>query len=236
MRSGQSLPRYAVYFTPAPGSTLAAFGAAALGYDVATGAAHPFAPPLVLAFPHWKTLVAEPARYGFHATLKAPFELARDATETDLLESARALAGRLHAQGLGPLDIMPMSRLTALVPRVRTAGAACAEAVVRGLDHLRAPLSEADRKRRMLAPLTPRQVAHLDRWGYPYVLDEFRLHMTLAGPLERTTLGEVCDALASLYEPVCEAVELDAISILRQPDRTSRFVAIERIALARPAP
>ena len=47
----------------------------------------------------------------------------------------------------------------------------------------RAPLSAADRERRIKAKLSPRQIELMDQWGYPYVLDEYRFHMTLTGAL-----------------------------------------------------
>ena len=70
------MTRYAIYFAPHSGSLLARFGASLLGYDPATGAEvdapdHPaFHDPLSLGW------TAAPRRYGFHATLKAPFHLA----------------------------------------------------------------------------------------------------------------------------------------------------------------
>ena len=57
----------------------------------------------------------------------------------------------------------------------------------KAFDPFRAPLSPEDRARRNPDKLTPRQRDYLDRWGYPYVMEEFRFHMTLTGrlPAER---------------------------------------------------
>ena len=84
-------PRYAIYFTPDPESALWRFGCAAIGYDAARACAvdgldHPvLRTELAVAYRE------APARYGFHATLKAPFALAAGTTLDDLLNSAGIL-------------------------------------------------------------------------------------------------------------------------------------------------
>jgi hypothetical protein len=225
-------PRYAIYFAPATGSALADLGAATLGYDASRGADAPFAPGLERQFPLWRCHVAEPARYGFHATLKAPFALVPGFGEADLIDAAAVVAGRLQPASAGTFEVAAMHRHVALLPEDREAGAALAAEIVSAFDPLRAPLGEADRRRRLQTPLSPRQIALLDRWGYPFVLDEFRFHMTLAGPLEPEQLPAVHDALQRLYAPVLAPVILDAISIFRQKGRANRFVEIARLRLA----
>ena len=61
------------------------------------------------------------------------------------------------------------------------------EAAVRGLDTLRAPLSDDELLRRNIARLTPRQRYYLEAWGYPYVIDEFRPHFTLSNAIADST-------------------------------------------------
>jgi 2'-5' RNA ligase len=93
----------------------------------------------------------------------------------------------------------------------------------------RAPLSAADRERRLAAKLTPRQAELLDRWGYPYVLDEFRFHMTLAGPLAADQRQKWCAALGDAFAAQAdEEVTIDAISLMRQDDRGARFRVVMR--------
>ena len=53
----------------------------------------------------------------------------------------------------------------------------------RDFDPFRAPLTPEDRERRNPSKLTPRQREGLERWGYPYVMEDFRFHMTLTGRL-----------------------------------------------------
>ena len=83
-------PRYAIYFVPAADSALYRFGSAVLGYDCYTGNDVGFPGPLPMKNGAWRDLTGEPRRYGFHATLKAPFHLAKDADETALINALPA--------------------------------------------------------------------------------------------------------------------------------------------------
>jgi len=56
--------------------------------------------------------------------------------------------------------------------------------VVEHFDTFRAPLTQADIEKRNPASLSENQRRLLDRWGYPYVFDEFRFHLTLTNNLE----------------------------------------------------
>ena len=77
-------PRYAIYFVPPAACGLYRFGAGFLGYDCYTGES--FRPPqdIALSGSEWAQLTREPRKYGFHATLKAPFHLLPPFTEADL--------------------------------------------------------------------------------------------------------------------------------------------------------
>ena len=67
------------------------------------------------------------------------------------------------------------------------------------------------------------------RWGYPYVFDEFRFHMTLTGPLQAGELTSVKSALATLYAQSANVhVEVDALSLMRQDAPDARFFVVAR--------
>ncbi len=59
-----------------------------------------------------------------------------------------------------------------------------AASVVEAFEPFRAPLSDADIARRRPERLTEAQRKNLATWGYPYVMDEFRFHMTLTTQVE----------------------------------------------------
>src|SRR5215813_6768347 len=77
-------PRYAIYFVPPADSVLYRFGAGVLGYDCYTGESLPPPHDIALAASEWDALTHEARKYGFHATLKAPFRLLPPFSEADL--------------------------------------------------------------------------------------------------------------------------------------------------------
>src|SRR5579862_9130407 len=74
-------PRYAIYFAAGADSALSRFGAALLGYDAHTGDELPFPRQALDVAPDWRDVTADPRKYGFHGTLKAPMALAPGRTE-----------------------------------------------------------------------------------------------------------------------------------------------------------
>ncbi len=223
--------RYAVYFTPQRESALWRFGCAVIGYDPAKGELPdgkrgPFAAILP------RPLVADPARYGFHATLRAPFELMPDTSGNELLAVAERFATSQSPLSLGRLSVTKVDGFVALVPVVQTrATIDFAAACVRAFEPLRAPLSAADRARRMVAPLTPREIAHLDAWGYPYVFDEFEFHMSLTGQLPAGDADALVQAVSGHYARIDDTVTLDAITVLEQAERDKPFQILDRFVL-----
>ncbi|MFM9942667.1 MAG: DUF1045 domain-containing protein [Hyphomicrobiaceae bacterium] len=225
-------PRFAVYFAPDPSSALWAFGCSVLGRDAESDRDTALLPPLTAHLPDWSRKVAAAAHYGFHATLKAPFELATGKDEHSLRDAVATLSRGLTPVALGRLQVATIGRFIALVPAVAPAPLEqLAGQVVTALDAFRAPLSEHDRRRRQPEALTPRQREHLDRWGYPYVLDQFRFHMTLTGPLEDDERGRVLQLLSSLYRPQDGPVTIDQICIFMQCRRDLPFRLAHRLRL-----
>lgn len=168
--------RYAIYFTPGETDPLTRAAERWIGRSAFSDAGHA---PLDadLAF-H----TASARRYGFHATMKAPFSLPAHRSEPELIDAFdRWTAAR--DPFVGPrLVIGQLDGFFALVPEVRSTDI---EALARDLtvdfDVFRAPPSEAEIARRNPENLTSRQVRHLHEWGYPYVMEDFRFHMTLTG-------------------------------------------------------
>jgi hypothetical protein len=167
--------RYAVYFAPARGSAWWQFGANWLGRDDA----QPGSDAVARGGPQQST--AEPARYGFHATLKAPFRLAANTSVDGLCERLQALAATLPTLALGVLEPRCLPGFVALVPTENNPALVdlAARCVVE-LDHLRAPLTQAEIQRRRPERLGARGQELLRQFGYPHVLERFRFHMTLA--------------------------------------------------------
>ncbi|MGK9233462.1 DUF1045 domain-containing protein [Inquilinus limosus] len=218
--------RYAIYFAPPPASALAELGAELLGRDPETGEARP-QPRLDGIDPdRFRTITADPRHYGFHATLKAPFALAEDVTGEALHQAVEAFAAS-RAQATGPaLTLASIGGFLALVPSAPAPAVnALADACVEAFDRFRAPLSAAELERRRRSPLTPAQDRHLERWGYPYVFEEFRFHMTLTARLtDAAEHDRVRTVLAERTAPVCrDPLVIDAITVFEQDSRDAAF-------------
>ncbi|MFV0473741.1 MAG: DUF1045 domain-containing protein [Pikeienuella sp.] len=225
--------RYAVFYAPPKGSALARFGAAWLGRDAETGAgaAQPEIEGLDL-----EAASATPRRYGFLCTLKAPFRLA-EGTDAAGLEAALAvLAAGIAPFACAPLAVEPLGGFVAFRPGASCAAlAALAAACVTGLDRFRAPAPESEIARRRAAGLTPAQEAHLARWGYPYVLDEFRFHLTLTGALSDAARGRAVEVAARLAGPAIEGAFAVGEICLFGEDETRHFHILNRFPLTGPA-
>jgi putative phosphonate metabolism protein len=226
-------PRYAVYYAPDPQGDLWDLACAWLGRDPhrKVDCVRPATP--ALADLDLDALTASPRGYGFHATLKAPFELADGASERDLLDFAEGFAGRRAAF---EASISPQALGRFLAFRLNDpcpAMDALAEDCVRDFDPFRAPLSEADIARRREANLTPVQDARMLEWGYPYIFDDFRFHMTLtSGIADDAVRARVLEMLLQLFAYVTGPHRFDSVAIYRQTDRDAPFEVMSRFSFA----
>jgi len=228
--------RYAVYLAPPPESALWRFGSAVVGRDAASGELRSGFAPDGFDAAAWRNMTTEPRRYGFHATIKAPFRLAEDASLSDLSTSLAELAHAERPFAAGRLAVSTLaldeaSAFVALTPTAPTPEIARLEArVVRGLDSFRAPLNETERARRDPARLTARQRETFDRWGYPYALADFRLHFTLTNAVdEAERLAETLarEFAARVADPT---LVVDALALFVQKPN-GEFVIDQRFPL-----
>ena len=198
-----SLPRYALYVTLPPEIPLAGFGASALGNECQGGNVVAQTVPSGLDPAAVAAATVAPSRYGFHATIVAPFRLAPGSTRGELISALRSFGAVCKPCPVGRLRVALLSRFIALVPVTPTpAISALAADTLAAFDAFRAPPSTADRERRFAAGLSGRQLALLDRWGYPYVHEEFRFHMTLAGPLPAADCEHWLAAYQTAFAPL----------------------------------
>ena len=224
-------PRYAIYYAPAPGSTLDRFGAQHLGYDAYSGDEVPF-PSASPA--DWRELTQDPRKYGFHATLKAPMALVDGKTEAQLVAACESFASTARRVPVITSIVDSISGFIAVIPATPSGELQqLAADAVSEFDGFRAPLTPEDRARRKPEKLTPRQRDYLDDWGYPYVMEEFRFHMTLTGRLEATRREPVIAMLRARFSTTgLDTLAIDRIALFRQPDAASRFRIIEHFALS----
>lgn len=223
--------RFALYFDPEADSALSEFGWSWLGrtrFD-----AEYTALPITNLHPDWHaSAVAPPRLYGFHATLKAPIALADGFVARDLYDAADAFVQTRSSFTIAPLGLTDADGYLSLRTKAREPLLhEFADAVVRDFDRFRVPLPPEEKIRRGQKTLPPHLRAMLDRWGYPYVFETFRFHMTLTRALDDAGLAAVREALAPLLEPVLiEPVAVKALTIYVQPEPGEPFTVSERFA------
>jgi putative phosphonate metabolism protein len=226
-------PRYAIYYAPPPHSELDRFGAQMLGYDAHGGADLPFPDAVTQAAPDWHELSRDPRKYGFHATLKAPMTLADGKTEAGLAAACASFADTTRRIPVIEPVVDTISGFIAVIPAAPSAELEqLAADCTREFDSFRAPLTPEDRARRNRAKLTPRQCEYLDRWGYPYVMEDFRFHMTLTGRLDADRRAAVMAMLRKRFAAIgLRRLAVDRIALFRQDDGASRFRIVGHWAL-----
>lgn len=224
----EDFKRFAIYYAPPPGA-LAEKAAHWLGWDPVLGQSCPQPDLFGLDLP---SLTAEPRKYGFHGTIRAPFRPAEGLGLPEIEAELAALAARLSPVSCAGLRLEKLDGCLAFTPDGD--GAAImqlAAAVVEGTDGLRAPLTAAELARRRPEALSERQRALLLRWGYPAVMEEFRFHLTLTGRLPPEGLAPVADAAGQYFATALPRPFVIADLCLFGEDAQGRFHLLHRQAL-----
>lgn len=221
------MTRYALYF--APDGAWWQQGSNWLGRDAASGQLLPQPTIAGLDAGLQRQFTRDARRYGFHATLKAPFQLADGWTETDLLQALQEFCAQQNNIQIHAPQVQWMGKFLALRPiGDQPALNEFAFACVRHFDHFRAAMSQAELARRQQMPLSPRQSELLLQWGYPYTAEEFRFHMTLTDKLDA---GEVADSLhdaAVQYFTLSEPLIINSIALFVEYQAGADFELLER--------
>lgn len=225
--------RYAVYWAPEAGSALARFGAAWLGWDAEASADAPRLEIEGLPSP-LEELTATPRRYGFHATLKPPFRLKAGTDRAGLEARLVALAADIAPFDVPALELsadlgFSSLRPSAPCPALDDLAARC----VTELDDFRAPADEAELAKRRAAGLSAAQEQNLTTWGYPYVLGEFRFHVTLSGRIGAAQFSQLAAALGPhLGGTIGQTWRAREICLFGDPGAGQPFHLLRRLKLS----
>jgi hypothetical protein len=230
--------RYAIYFSPEPGTPLDEFGKRWLGaVDGGIGRTRSVVPEIPgLSSARVSTLTESTWRYGFHGTLKPPFELNPASSRDALLAAARIFSKSLPPIELPKLELAIIGKFIALTPvsssaKLENLAAQC----VRAFEGFRMPLSDEQVAHYLRNKLTVHQTQMLEHWGYPYVMEEFRFHISLTERIddasERAAMMSAVERMAA--EVVKKPIIVNALSVFYQPDRDQAMTILERIPFGR---
>lgn len=226
--------RYAIYFAPPRPHPLWLAGCTILGRDPESGEALP--QPALDGIPPGRlaAITTDPRRYGWHATLKPPFTLAAGRTAGGLDAALAHFAARQAAFPMPPLGLASLSGFLAVIPMARSSPLeALAAACVSTFDGFRRPAGKAELARRRRSGLDPVEEENLARWGYPYVMERFRFHMTLTQRLGDSERAPVAAALAPLLAPATALpLAADAVSLYGEPEPGAPFMLLRRYPFA----
>lgn len=229
-------PRYAIYYAPEPGSALDTFGQTWLGHrgpealSAAVGSAGLISPQRIAQ------LTESPRLYGFHGTLKPPFELNPASTREGLIAATRVFARSRSPIELPPLELAVIGKFIALTPIAESAALEkLAAACVRAFEGYRTPLSKDQEEDYKLNKLTVHQEQMLEHWGYPYVMEEFRFHISLTDRIdddgERQSVMELLTALAQPVLP--QPIQIRDLVVFAQDAIGMPMRPLERIPFGR---
>ncbi|BBB63411.1 hypothetical protein UNDKW_5138 [Undibacterium sp. KW1] len=221
------MTRYALYF--APEARWWQQGSSWLGRDAASGQL--LAQPTIVGLDAGlqRQLSSDARRYGFHATLKAPFQLAEGLAEANLRQALQEFCAQQSIIQIHAPQVQWMGKFLALrATGDQTVLNDFAFACVRHFDHFRAPMSAAELARRQKMPLTARQNELLLEWGYPYTAEEFRFHMTLTDRLDAGAVADRLHAAAIQHFSLSESLVIDGIALFIEPEAGADFELLAR--------
>ena len=105
--------------------------------------------------------------------------------------------------------------------------------LVENLDHFRAPLHQKEIDKRRMSTLTSSEDENLLNWGYPYVFNDFRFHITLTEKIQYGSDRESMVRAASSHfsEDLDRATKVNSISLFVQESSEADFLQIQQFAL-----
>lgn len=217
--------RYAIYIAPEENHPLSQAAFRWLGGNPFANEFKPLEADGGFSADDLTALTADPRRYGFHGTLKAPFELAPGLTETELLDAFQAFSAESPAFDIPEITLGQLGPFFALVPAAECPALQdLADRTVRHFSAFRAPLSPADIARRKPELLSDIQRSNLHEWGYPYVFESFRFHMTLTGPVPAEQQAAMKALLEARFaDAIGKPLTVASLALFTEPARGAPF-------------
>lgn len=220
--------RYAIYFAPDSDSVAWNLASCWLGRDALADT--PIAQPGIDGFTseEFFTATATARRYGFHATLKPPMVLAEGYDAERLMEATERFATLQKPVPAVRMRLDWLSDFLAIGPADHTADIMqLAANCVAHFEPFRRPLMETERQKRLEAGLTHRQSELLDQYGYPYVMDQFRMHLTLTERIVYARQDRMMKAAEAHFAPALQQTwPIASISVYKEAAPGADFVRL----------
>ena len=232
--SSAGLTRYALYYAPRAEEALAMAASRWLGRNAETGEARDLAPVSGVSHERLSAIVADPRLYGFHGTLKPPIALIDGATERDFVDAVGSFAATERQIDVSSLALAELQDFLALVPADRCAALQdFSDRCVVEFDEFRRPADDGELARRRAPGLTERQENLLLRWGYPYVLEQGRFHLTLTGRMpDARERGLILNELRRRFMGFLDRpLAVRDLCVFRQPAPGRPFTVLARFRL-----
>ena len=225
--------RFAIYYAPTPFSELHSLGSTWLGRDSATGKIIKQPSISGITSERFSELTKGARHYGFHATLKAPFQLKHGTTLILLKHKLRQICGATKPFYI-KLDVSTLGKFFALImskpnPKIQS----LAEMMVREIDAFRKPLTKEELTIRRSKGLSRSQDENLIKWGYPYVFSEFRFHMTLTGKIRLSKEQAIIhDAIQRHFsKSLKKRIKIEYACLFYQTNRQAPFILVDQFQL-----
>ena len=233
LKPASDTPRFAIYFAPEIDSKLHSIGSQWLGRDSSSGKS--LKQPYIkgISSNYFCSVTKTPRRYGFHATLKAPFRLNEDFTLMDLCSQIQRLSAlsktfyiKLKVRKFGNFIALMMDPTERKMQNL-------ASKLVENLDYFRAPLHKEEIDKRRMSALTTSEDENLLNWGYPYVFNDFRFHITLTEKIQcKSDRESIISAASSHFSGSLEnTIKVSSISLFVQENSEANFLQIQQFAL-----
>ncbi|SHN61465.1 DUF1045 domain-containing protein, partial [Desulfovibrio litoralis] len=231
--------RYALYFVPQQKTLLSALANGLLGRDIFSNTSVPFHCFKEISQQELEIATEEPRKYGLHATLKAPFYLKDNMTEQGLCLALEEFSKKQSSVYCPKLNLKNIDNFLGLTPAVLTKSEINAQEeiscfafnIVKEFDKFRAELSEADLIRRKKQLLSLKQLEYLERFGYPFVADEYRFHLTLTSRILDTEKNKIFFNVFQTYlkEVLDQALFIDNITLCVQSEETDNKFKVHTV-------
>ena len=232
--------RYAIYYAPPKESSLEEFGRYWFGWD-------PLNAKLInnkqrinylnrFGIKNLKNIdknVLIAKKYGFHGTLIPPFKLNKNYSTNTLFKKTEDIAKKFKKFKFYKFKLKRINNFYAFVQNKKNSNInKISNRLVKELFKFRSPLTKKEIDKRNPSKLSKLQLNILHKWGYPYLMSEFKFHMTLASEVTGNKLYSELKKIEKKKEIILNEInDFDKIYIFGE-NQKGMFENLENFSLS----